>query len=377
MSVGRVVTAALIMAGAAFGSPIEAGQKAIQIGVQLPLSGDRAAVGRAIKSGVEMAVEAVNQEGGIGGVPVEVIYEDDRDTEQGAREALKKLVQDHRVVAVVGELFSRYVIACLEIVEQAGVPYLTGGTSPRTTEQTRWIFRVGASDAVLADLLARYAVGDLKLNKLALLHDQTGIHNARAEMVVKVLKERYGIEPVVRAGWKPGDRDFTPQLSQIKAHPVQAILALGETGEGGPFLRQVKALGLQAQVIAHRDFGTKQALEETGGAAEGVVIVTEYIPALQGPERQAWARAYQERYGTEANVISAQYYDAVSLLAEAAKRGGANREGVRLGLEQLKAFRGVMADYTFDAKRNGVHRLYVAEITAGRPTLVTILEESL
>src|SRR3989304_5978502 len=97
MSVGRVATAALIMAGAAFGSPIEAGQKAIQIGVQLPLSGDRAAGGRGIKSGVAMAVEAVNQEGGIGGIPVEVIYEDDRDTEQGAREALGKLVQDHRV----------------------------------------------------------------------------------------------------------------------------------------------------------------------------------------------------------------------------------------------------------------------------------------
>ena len=369
--------AALMVVGVTFGNGIEAGQRAMRIGVQLPLSGERAAVGRAIKSGVEMAVEAVNREGGVGGVPVEVIYEDDQDTEQGAREALKKLVQDHRVVAVVGELFSRYVIACRDIVEQAGVPYLTGGTSPRTTEQTRWIFRVGASDAVLADLLARYAVGDLKLNKLAILHDQTGIHNARAEMVVKVLKERYGIEPVVRAGWKPGDRDFTAQLSQVKADRVQAILALGETGEGGPFLRQVKARGLHARVIAHRDFGTKQALEEAGSAAEGVVIVTEYIPALQGPERQAWARAYQERYGTEANVISAQYYDAVLLLAEAAKRAGANRERVRLGLEQLKGFRGVMADYTFDAKRNGVHRLYVTEITAGKPTLVTILEEGL
>ena len=369
--------AALIVVGATLGSGIEAGQRTMRIGVQLPLCGERAAVGRTIKSGVAMAVEAVNREGGIGGVPVEVIYEDDQDTEQGAREALKKLVRDHQVVAVVGELFSRYVIACRDIVEEAGVPYLTGGTSPRTTEQTRWIFRVGASDAVLADLLARYAVGDLKLNKLAILHDQTGIHNARAEMVVKVLKERYGIEPVVRAGWKPGDRDFTPQLSQIKAHPVQAILALGETGEAGPFLRQVKALGLQTQVIAHRDFGTTRALEEAGGAAEGVVIMTEYIPALQEPERQAWARAYQERYGTEANVISAQYYDAVLLLAEAAKRGGASREGVRLGLEKLKGFRGVLADYTFDAKRNGVHRLYVAKITAGKPTLVTILEESL
>lgn len=97
---GRCAAVGLLIAvGAAFGSGIEAGQRAMRIGVQLPLGGERAAVGRTIKGSVEMAVEAVNQEGGVGGVPVEVIYEDDRDTEQGAREALGKLVQDHRAVA--------------------------------------------------------------------------------------------------------------------------------------------------------------------------------------------------------------------------------------------------------------------------------------
>jgi branched-chain amino acid transport system substrate-binding protein len=366
--------AVVILLAAGFGNPAMAEPKAVRIGVQLPLSGERAGVGRAIKSGVEMAVEAVNRQGGVGGMPVEVVYEDDRDTEQGARAALEKLVREHQVVAVVGELFSRYVIACRDIVEQAQVSFLTGGTSPRATEGTRWIFRVGASDALLAELLARYAVEDLKLRKLAILHDRTGIHNVRAEMVAKVLQERYGIKPLIKASWKPGDRDFTRQLDQIKTHPVEAILALGETGEGGPFLQQVKSLGLEARVVAHRDFGVRQALEEAGRAAEGVMIMTEYIPMLQAPEQQAWARAYRERYGTEPSVISAQYHDAVLLLAEAAKRGGASREGVRVGLERLTAFRGVMADYTFDARQNGVHRFYLVRIVEGKPTLVRILE---
>jgi branched-chain amino acid transport system substrate-binding protein len=120
-----------------------------------------------------------------------------------------------------------------------------------------------------------------------------------------------------------------------------------------------------------------RALEEAGGAAEGVLIVTEYMPALQGAEGQAWAKAYQDRHGVEANVISAQYYDAVLLLMEAAKKGGATREGVKLGLERLHGFPGVMADYTFDAKRNGVHRFYVVKITGGKPTLAAVLEEGL
>jgi len=350
-------------------------QDSVKIGVQLPLSGERAAVGRAMKSGIAMAIEAVNRGGGIKGMPLEVIYADDHNTEQGAIDALRTLTRQHQVVAVIGELFSRFVIASRELVEQEKVPYLSGATSPRTTERTGWIFRVGASDALLVDLLARYVVEDLRVGRLSVLHDRTGIHNARADLLVKVLHEKYGIAPLVRAPWTPGDRDFRGQLEQVKATAVEAILALGETGEGGPFLRQVKGLAIQAQVIAHRDFGARQVLEEAGDAANGTLIISEYFPALQGPDERAWARSYQERYGTEANVIAAQYHDALLLVVEAARRAGPSRDGIRSGLEQLKGFRGAMADYTFDEKRNGIHRFYVARITDGTPALVVSLAE--
>lgn len=347
----------------------------LKVGVQLPLTGERAQVGKAMQNGLRMALDELNSHAPAHGPMLEVVWADDESTKEGALNALNKLIHDPRVVAIAGEIFSPFVLASKPIVEQEGVPYLTGGTSPRTTEQTQWIFRVGASDALLADLLTRYVVEQLKLKKLAVLHDRTGIHNARAELIVKVLQEKYGIVPLVRSAWNPGDRDFASQLEQVKANHVQVILALGETGEGGPFLRQVKTLGVQAPVIAHRDFGVKRVLEEAGEAAEGTVIFTEYAPELQDQERQAWAKTYQERYGAEASVIAAQYYDALLLLAEAVKKGGPSRAGVKAGLVHLKGLRGAMADYTFDAGRNGVHRFYVAKVTGGKPALAAILEE--
>jgi branched-chain amino acid transport system substrate-binding protein len=358
----------------ALGTQTRAGQNAIKIGVQLPLTGERAPVGHIVKNSVELAVRDVNRKGGVGGVPLAVNYEDDHNTELGAVEAIRKLVRDPQVVAVIGELFSPFVIASRELVEQEGVPYLTGGTSPRTTENAKWIFRVGASDALLTDLLARYGVEHLKLKNLAVLSDRTGIHNARAEMLVKVLREKYGIAPSVRGTWKPGDRDFAAQLEQVKAGGVQVVIALGETAEAASFLRQVKALGIQVPIIAHRDFNARTVLNEAGDAAEGVLIFTEYMPALQEPDRQAWARGYEERYGAEANVIAAQYFDAVLLLAEAVKKGGPSRAGIKAGLEHLKGFRGVTADYTFDQKRNGIHRFYVAKIKEGKPALEAVFQ---
>jgi len=373
---GFVGLATFALFAATLGAQVRAAEQAIRIGVQLPLTGERAHVGRVVRNSIEMAVEDLNRKGGVNGVPLTIIYEDDQDTREGAVEAVRKLARDHQVLAIVGELFSPFVLASREVVEQEGVSLLTGGTSPKTTEQTQWIFRVGASDALLADVLARYAAEHLKLKTLAVLHDRTGIHNARAEMLVKVLQERYGIAPLIRASWKPGDRDFTAQLERVRAASPQGLLALGETPEGGAFLRQVKGVGLRVPVIVHRDFGARRALEEAGETAEGVLIVTEYMPALLDPERQAWALAYERRYGVEANVIAAQYYDALFLLAEAAKMGGPSREGIRTGLLHLKGFRGMMADYTFDEKHNGVHRFYVARITSGKPTLTALVEKS-
>jgi branched-chain amino acid transport system substrate-binding protein len=350
--------------------------EAIPIGIQLPLSGERQPVGRMIQQAVEMALADANKDGGVKGAPLRAIYEDSGTSADAAVAAVRRLIERHRVVAVVGELFSPFAMASREVVEQASVPYVVGGTNPRTTENARWVFRVAASDALLANLVARYAVEQLKPQRVALLSSRVGVHNARADLVGNVLRDRYGVAPAVRDTWKPDDRDFTAQLEKVKAAGIDAIIALGETGEAPAFLKQAKALGGNVRILAHRDFGTRAALAEAGDAAEGALIISEYVPALLDAERRAWAERFHDRYGVDPNIINAQHYDAVGLLAAAMRAAGTTGPEIRAGLEKLRGVRGVMADYTFDAARNGVHRFYVVRITAGQPRLEAILDES-
>jgi ABC-type branched-subunit amino acid transport system substrate-binding protein len=353
---------------AALAAPAPIERPTVTIGVQLPLTGERAPVGRIMKNAVEMAIERVGNEAG----PVLVaVFEDDHGQEAAAVEAVRRLVVDRKAAAIVGELFSPFVLASRPLVEQNKVPYLTGGTSPRTTEGSRWIFRVGASDALLAQLVARHLVETLGFKNIAVLHSRTGIHNARGELLIKVLAEKYRIVPSLHATWKGDDRDFKQQLGAVEAAGAQAIIALGETGEAASFLKQAKDLGIHAPIFAHRDFGARAALRDAGAAAEGLRIFTEYLPAE--PDRQEWAKAYEARYGAETNVIAAQYFDAVLLLAQAAKDGGPTREGIAAGLERVTAFHGVMADYTFKGG-NGVHRFLVARVRDGGLTLETVRE---
>src|SRR5256885_347444 len=317
----------LLLVAAALAAPTRAERQTVTIGVQLPLTGERAAVGRIVKNAVEMAIERVTAEGG---PALAAVFEDDHDQEAGAVAAVRRLAVERKAAAIVGELFSPFVLASRPIVEENKVPYLTGGTSPRTTEGARFVFRVGASDALLAQLVARHVVDTLGLKKVALLHSRVGIHNARAELLMKVLQEKYGLVPSVRATWKPDDRDFKAQLGQVDVATTQAIIALGETAEAAPFLKQAKELGIHAPIFAHRDFGARSALRDAGAAAEGLRIFTEYLPSE--PDRKEWAKAYEARYGAEANVIAAQYFDAVLLLAGAVKDGGPTPEGIAAAL---------------------------------------------
>jgi branched-chain amino acid transport system substrate-binding protein len=344
----------------------------LKVGVQLPLTGERADVGKLMQNALQMALDKVNAGKG---PKLELVWADDESTTDGIAKSPGKLIHDPQIIAIAGEINSPLVMASAPIVDKEGLPYITGGSSPRTTAASPWIFRAGASDALLTKLLIDYMTDELKAKDIAILHDKTGVHNQRAGLVVDALKEK-GIVPSVNGTWSPGDRSFTAQIEQVKAGQAKVLLALGETAEGGAFFKDAKAAGLQAQIIGHRDFGAKSVLDEAGSAADGALIFTEYAPALMGQNTRTWAAAYQKRFGDAPNVIAAQYYDSLLLIAEAMKTGGATRAGVKSGLEHLKAYPGVMADYTFDANRNGVHRFIVAKVGGGKLSLVKVLNEA-
>src|SRR5256885_670596 len=103
----------LALVAASFAAPVE--RQTVTIGVQLPLTGERAPVGRIIKNAVEMAIDRVGKEGGPALVAV---FEDDHDQKPGAVEAVRRLVVDDKVAAVVGELFSPLVLASRPLVEE-------------------------------------------------------------------------------------------------------------------------------------------------------------------------------------------------------------------------------------------------------------------
>jgi ABC-type branched-subunit amino acid transport system substrate-binding protein len=133
--------------------------------------------------------------------------------------------------------------------------------------------------------MARYAEETLGLKSVAVVHDKTGVHNQRSVLLTSILSERYHVTPLTDVAWAPGARDFQTLIDQLKAKNPQLILALVEIPEGGPLMKQLKASGITAQLIAHRDFGIRKAFGRCGGRCRGRAHLHRIFSRLTGPSR--------------------------------------------------------------------------------------------
>ncbi len=104
------------------------------------------------------------------------------------------------------------------------------------------------------------------------------------------------------------------------------------------------------------------------------LFITEYSPEIQGGAAKAWNANYSKHFGG-ANIIAAQYYDALLLIAAAVKSGGPTRSGIRTGLAGLDQVHGIVGDYTFTDSRDGIHRFFLTRVVDGKLSLVKTLSE--
>ena len=151
----------------------------IYIGVTAGITGDAPLEGQAISQACQLAVELINEEGGVlGGKKLKLIVEDDMYTTEGAMAVANKFAADDRIVAVAGPGRSNCVVAISDIIKRANLPIITPATSPVFYDlDNPYIFRDRTTDEVISSIATRYMVEDIGVKKLGVMAtaDDTGI----------------------------------------------------------------------------------------------------------------------------------------------------------------------------------------------------------
>jgi branched-chain amino acid transport system substrate-binding protein len=340
----------------------------ILVGHYGSLTGATATFGQSAQKGIEMAVDAVNQSGGVLGKKLKVLVEDDQGKPEEAQTVVTKLINKDRVVALLGEIASSNSLAAAPVAQAARIPMISpGSTNPKVTQVGDYIFRVCFIDPFQGKVMAKFASNTLKVKKVAVLRDIKSDYSVGlANFFVENFKAMGG-EILADESYSQGDKDFTAQLTSLKGKNPEAIFVPGYYTEVGLIARQARKLGIKVPLLGGDGWDSSKLWEIGGDALNGCYYSNHYSVDDPSPILQKFVKDYKARYGATADSIpdamAALGYDAALILADAIKRAqSAKPDSIKLALAQTKGFQGVTGNTTLDADRNAVKPAVVLEV---------------
>jgi len=326
------------------------------------------------RRGVEMAVDEVNQAGGINGRQVELIVEDEKDSPAAAVNAVQKLINVDKVVAIVGPMTSGDMMAAGKIADDAKVVAISPtATTPKLSGYGASLCRGCSRIDKQAEVLTDYVAKTWKPKTAAIFFSNEPYGKGCAELFTKFF-EKQGIKVVATESFMRGSRDFKAQLTKIKAANPDMLFIPGYTPETAPAAAQARQLGMNQKILGVYGDMDPVYIKLAGAAAEGHVIGGEYDEGYDTPKNQAFKKNYEalaKKNNDPYNIMfAALHYDATGVILEGMKTNGPTSEGIRKFLKEVKDFDGVTGKLSFDQNndvvRAGTEGIYVLEVKDGK-----------
>ncbi len=327
--------------------PLAAGPAAaadvIKIGLLAPLTGFAAADGLSVSNSVKLAVDQVNERGGLLGKKVELIVEDDAAQAKEAVGLARKLVQRDGVVAVVGGSYSMPSRAVAPLFQEFGIPFVAGyAVHPDITVAGDFCFRNGFLGTVEGRGAGVVAVDMLQAKTVGLLTMDNDFGRTLADGFREYVVAK-GAKVVFDQIYPLGEKDFSAYLTSIKDADPDVVLASGYYAEAAGIVKQAYEMGLRSQILGEEGYDSPKFIELAGAeAAEGTIIVTNLDRDDPRPVVQEFISEYRKRYGMEPDMVGASNYDAFMIIADAIRRAGTtDPEQVRDAIAATSDFDGV------------------------------------
>ena len=345
----------------------------VKIGVYLPLTGQMAFGGQLELEGVQMAHKEMPT---VLGKKVELFVVDNKSDKVEAANAVKRLIEKEKVVAIIGTYGSSLAMAGGEVAEKAKVPMVgTSCTNPLVTQGKKFSFRVCFIDPFQGAGAATYAYKDLKLKTAALLVDISNDYSVGLASFFTKSFTKLGGQIVANLKYQAGDQDFTAQLTEIASKKPDVLFIPSYFAEGAIIMKQVKELGAKFQVMGGDAMDNPQIVEIGGAAVEGFVHTTfPYDPSMKDMSPMAkkftenWKKAFPSK---EPNVNAALGYDTYLLVLDAIKRAGkAEPAAITKALAATKGFEGVTGSTTINATHDAEKPVGLVQIKDGKKTYI-------
>jgi branched-chain amino acid transport system substrate-binding protein len=345
--------------------PAMAQDKTVKIGLISTFSGPPAAIGNDMKNSFELGLDHLGRK--LGGLPVEVIYEDDQIKPEVGVQKTQKLIESDKVDFVVGYIWSNVLLGSLKplvdsktmtVVTNAGASQLAGELCSPYVFSTSW--NNDQTPAALGTYMNQKGV------KTAFLMGPN--YAAGKDMLAGVQSTFTGqIVGQELTRW-PDQIDFSAELSKARQAKPDAIFAFYPGGIGIQFLTQYAQAGLKGQIPLYTAFIIDDlSLPRMKDLAVGVPSAQEWVNDLPNDANKKFVADYKAKYNASPSFYGAQTYDAVGLInsaVTAVKGDLSNKEGMRKEMEKAD-FKSVRGDFKFGNNHIPIQNFYLVDATKG------------
>jgi len=362
----------------------------VPIGVFLPLSGPLAGFGESTRNGVEMAVQEINAGGGVGGSPLDVTYVDDRGEPEGAKEAVRRLIGNLHVAAIIGEALSANSLAAAPICQEQGVLMISpASTNPAVTEVGEFILRVCYVDPFQGTAMATFARSSLGISRVALVVKAgDGYSEGLAEHFVRTFEDLGG-EVVAEAKLSGAPGSVAAAVRAVVAAEPEAVFLPLYYQDVSQVARGIAERSAKMTLLGGDGWDSPELLRLARDAVEGAYFSTHFSPEDRRGRVRAFVKSYRERYDATPDAMAALGYDAARILGEALERlregnpkmfdallaqngrrpGGSDLPEARAALRDtvcaISGYDGVTGEITIDESRNVLKPAVVLQVRAG------------
>jgi branched-chain amino acid transport system substrate-binding protein len=325
---------------------------AVRIGVNAELTGSVPVVGKSCVNAARMAVDEINAAGGIAlgdtTKRVELLVEDNEDKAESAAAVTQKFVS-RRVAAMIGPNASRNAVPAAVVAESNDLLMISPwSTNPKLTDHKKYIFRACFTDDFQGVVVAAFIVKKLALRRAAVLFDVASEYNKGIAEVFNAEFARAGGTVVAFESYSTGDKDFTAQLSKIKASGAEVLFLPNYYNEVPLQVQQARQQGFSGQIVGSDSWGSDEILKLGGAAMEGLYFTTHYAPDMATDKAKKFIADYETRYGSKPDDVAALTYDAFGMLLESIKKARTIEPGkIRDQLSKLSEFAGVTGTMKF------------------------------
>jgi branched-chain amino acid transport system substrate-binding protein len=346
----------------------EKSEDVIKIGVYEPLTGTNAAGGQMTLEGIELANKLYPE---VLGKKVELVTVDNKSEKQEAANAVERLVSKENVNLIIGSYGSSLSMAGGPVAKEAGCPVIgCSPTNPAVTLGNDFYFRVCFIDPFQGTVMSNYATDKLGAKTAAIIQDvQQDYSVGLSNYFEKAFKKTNGEESIVaKVNYNTGDKDFSAQLTAVKAKNPDVIFAPGNFLECGILVAKARELGINCPILGGDTWEADEFLNQVSQYKD-IYFSTHFTAEEPVTEvSTTFLDEYQKAYPDKtANAFGALGFDAYKLAIDAITRANStDRAAIKDALAQTKDFKGATGIITLDSNGDATKTAIIKKVADGK-----------